>query len=869
MSSCLINRAKALIPVLALSGALSLAAPFNAHAVSGSSGNSDQAADGLSLIEAGRFTEAAKILGVVYRRNPSPEIEQALARARLGAGDFEGALTVLRDDAQVGDQRARSLLRIEALLRLRRFDEALFEAGAEAFAEDPAFWFNAARAHYGKGDHKSAAAICDEVIRSGFDLGEAWRFRARIALDGNQFDYARKALTRAEEAGAKADVLSPLRVEADIREGKFAKARKAIEASKKSGANLSPYTVYLDAFLDAALGEYRAAARKFASIEYFLHSDERGVVAFAIARFLEGGEAQARTLLEQHFHASKLDWVARDQLVVLLIDAGDYENAELLIGDYESLPGGKKFATLRRYQLAVKRRQYDKAYAIINRMARKGYSQDLNAAVSSAASIFGPQSALVQARAAKEQSDLQSLKSLKQLLFETPALDGNAASGAAAGPDTAPIALTILGEHVLAAGDLNQAAQHFDRALSLAPAFSKAARLRRLTDIRAGRDVSAAQALSAFARVQENDDAATLERAARALRDKDWDAATVLLAISRKDHRWEMLRFVLAAQLFHHTDNPKAGRTLAHTAAAAGADTRQRILAANIFEQAGDNRAAIETLKQALAITPEDHALLRQFEAAADRLGEKDEAGIFLRVLAKRSASSRAPRYALALRALREGDEETFRTQQEYFKALDGPYFAWLEIERLIAEGDAEKARKAMQRLAARRRAEAFGAHVEVALLRRLGDLDEAERRLEGALAAAPSDSALWLALGKFLLETGRDGARAAMRSAYLVSGRSPDATAHYAAALWRDRDTARALQLTREAAWLGAPVEEVSLKLAEALKNNGNISLCGVILAQIMAAPTTMKDSESARAVENSLQHRSPKRAPFKDLRG
>jgi len=849
-----------------------LAAPANALSQETAPAADARITLGMSLLDNGEYKKAETVLGLAYRNRPAPVVEIGLARAKFGLGDYKGVLAVLTDRSAFGPHaRERVLLRIEALLKLRRFDEVLTIAGSSGWSSDPAFTFSLARASFGKGDRAQASSYTDEVIRAGYFLSGAWRFRARIALDQNQTSYARKSMERALEAGAGSGVISAMQIEADIRDGKFDLAERAIHNRKMVAGETGsggPHTVFLDAYLAAAQGAYKEAARKFAAIELWLTTDERGVVALGVAKIMAGDRAQGETVLRRHLEAATLDWAGRDQLAAMQIAKGDYENAAAAISEYVLAPGGAAPALQRRYQLLMQQRRYDLAYETIAEIARDK-SKIFVAGRSAPAVIFGAASELARASDQRNEAFRRDLSLLRALLFEAARMDGGQLLLNASDKKRSPVSSLIAGETALAAGRVDEAAQHFERALKAAPDFAAAARLRRLVDVRAGKEKKAAQKLRAFAKKYNANNDAALERAALALREGDLEeAASILQAISGEASTDEK-RLILLARLHRTQGNMALLKKLARRISAGGAGSRRQMLAAMMFEETGDGQSAANALKQALAASPNDAAAVGFFMDMMQRQAREDEAIIFLNVLVKRRPAAHAARYALAKLALKTGDAEKLQAHQDAFKSIETPHLEWLEIERLKKEGRRLDALKAAQRLASRQKSAASTALGDVERLTGLGDMAGAEARLEAALENSPENIALWRALGDLRLSALGSGASEAARAAYLLSGRRADAAALFALALWRENRWQEALAMSREAAWAGLPVEGVSTALASALKDNGYHSLSRVIAAQILFDPTTQRDRESAQNLLQSLNKFPPQGHEFKRLRG
>ena len=333
----------------------------------------DRLEEGRALIERGDYRKAHTILSLAHRRGPSPELEIALARAKFGLGDYRGVLALLARGAGDDKDRARNLMRSEALLRLRRFDEAASLAARAGAAGDPAFSFVEARADFGRGFTSRATARIDEVVRSGYALADAYAFRARISLEQNDTVLGRKYLQRAIEAGADTRAIEIANIEADIRDGEFDKAARRIAglaAQDKDLSRIDPRVSFAEGFLAAAQGDYHNAARKLASVEYWLRTDEKSILPLAVARRKSGDGAQAETLLRRRLDAAPADWRAADQLAALLMDRRDDAAALATIDAFEGASEARLAGAARRFDYLLRQHRFDEAHGVVWKAAQ-------------------------------------------------------------------------------------------------------------------------------------------------------------------------------------------------------------------------------------------------------------------------------------------------------------------------------------------------------------------------------------------------------------------------------------------------------------------------------------------------------------------
>ena len=823
----------------------------------------DRLEEGRALIERGDYRKAHTILSLAHRRGPSPELEIALARAKFGLGDYRGVLTLLARGAGDDKDRARNLMRSEALLRLRRFDEAASLAARAGAAGDPAFSFVEARADFGRGFTSRATARIDEVVRSGYALADAYAFRARISLEQNDTVLGRKYLQRAIEAGADTRAIEIANIEADIRDGEFDKAARRIAglaAQDKDLSRIDPRVSFAEGFLAAAQGDYHSAARKLASVEYWLRTDEKSILPLAVARRKSGDGAQAETLLRRRLDAAPADWRAADQLAALLMDRRDDAAALATIDAFEGASEARLAGAARRFDYLLRQHRFDEAHGVVWKAAQSLGSD--TAPVYSADLILGPSSALSLEAADKAAAFYENVTAIRRM-------SGSEAVGQPASEHTDPISLVIAGEQALDARRYDRAVEFFERALQGAPGFATAARLRRLVDVRGGvEQVTADNATTPLAETIGLRDVGDL--AAAALRAGEHEAAISLLTEETVSFENDPRLPILLARAYRAAgDDEKLAGLARSLSLAPMAHRRQHIMAARIFESENDIDAAIDVFKQALSARPNDRALVQDFIALSARHDRPEDASRFFNVVVKRVPDAHEMRFHLAMSALVDGDAETFERQRRFFQKAQTPHLEWLEIEAVRAAGDTEKALASARRLAARTGRSADAAIGDAALLVALGDIEAAKQRLASADVNGSESIAQRRYLAEILIEAKDRDAVEPARFVYLSTGRSPNAAVLYALALWGADMKDAAVEIAREAAWSGAPSPGYSIKLAKAMNEAGNTDLSRLIAKQIVSAPLPASEREAALEILALNEPFSPSPPKTKRLRG
>jgi len=827
---------------------------------------------GLALVRDGDYARAEKLLSAAFRKERSDEIEIALARARFSLGRYQDVLDGLRDvGANDAAARLKTLLRLEALLRLRRYDEIIAASGEDSADRDVAFSFAAARAHYGLGDVSAALDLFDDVLRSGYLPHDAWLARARIALGQNDVAFARKAMRRAVEAGMLQSAVAPFMIEADIRDGDFAKARNDINALRVRAdgtTNKDVRLVYAAAFLAAAQGDDEAAVRLFDEIASWLATEPRGLLLMAAAKIRSGALAQGEVLLNRHRAASPGDWIALDMAAALNMQKKSYDEALMLTGRYadRASRAAAGQGAYRRFCIYLLQRKYDDAYGEIKQRARK--TDDTIVLQTTSGVLFG------RAPIAHEGDDCNfaayktGIERLRALYAREPHA-GSVDLSPTGDEQGAPILLAINSEVLVAMARDDEAAVLLDRALEQAPGFVTAGKLRRRIDVRKGKFWSAQMRLSK-SRMDNPDVAAeTLALAiARLNAGEAQNARRLLDGLDGRSGLGAALVFA-KARAYRELDDTKAHKKLARQISARHNDRTQLKLSARLFEEAGDIDAAFKAAKRAVSAAPGDLETLTLFAGLVRRNDRGRDGVIFLEVLVRRGRDVANARYILARLTHDLGEPATVEKHISVLKDAGAPQADWFEVYRHGEAGEYARAHGAAQKLSSRDYDDPHAAVEASNVAAKAGSIDVAEAILRKAAAARPYDISLVKAVARLRVDYNLPGASDSARKAYLLCDGEAAAATVYALALWRENRSEAALAMSREAVWAGLPTASNSLALAGALKANAYEELARAILRQIRSSPLGHSDQESADKMLQSITRTQAQPNEFKRLRG
>ncbi len=578
-----------------------------------------------SYAEAGDFRRAAETRLAAYRAAPSERLRLEAARAQMLAGDNPAAVDMLGAiSSDAASDYARRHLLAEAMLRLKRYDEA-YEISGKLLAQAPAdarARLLQARIAYGLGDFAGAKAALAVAIRTGGEaLGDAWLFRARIALHENELEAARSAAERASAAGAPPTELRAVALEAQIRQGRsMAGEIKPGSTTDESASQMSkPQRAYLAAFEFAHRGEYAEAARLLRDIEPWVMALPYGDLFIARVQMLAGDVAQGETGFESAIRDAPHNALLQAAKVDRLIATGRLVDADEAVQRLESLDqvrGG--FARL---ALTRSASDWDGRIEAVKRVAGSTSPHSVDAF------LFGALSAPAKAHAMTRDADLArsigiALEAPQKTLFVARALAG-------AGAD--PGQLVWAGRLFQLANADATAAAAFDRALAAAPNCRLCVVDRIRTDIRSGEPERAEERIITAGAGSRN---APLLARVRAAQGRLAEAAVIMRGIEEPLATTDALFFgeILA----------RLGQTKEIVSLAREMERRETgsLAAAGLAAAAGLYEESAAAARRALLTAPQDSDLADEFASAMLRVGRRDEAIEFLDELGRQSGTS-------------------------------------------------------------------------------------------------------------------------------------------------------------------------------------------------------------------------------------
>jgi len=591
-----------------------------------------------ALMEKGEYSRAAETLRAAWRAEPTEPLRMELARTLIGAGDNEGVLEALRTEfSDPSFEPARDYLRAEALIRLRRYDEAA--ALAEALAGGPAdgrALLISGRAAYGAGRFDAAASLTGQALRAGGEsLGDAWLFRARLALDANDFAAAKAAAARARESGAPAREIAAADIEGLIRGGDFTEASAAISAlkakTKRRDGPKDPLPDYLAALLEASRGDYVAAARGLRALDRWLDGLPGGPLLLAMVQDRAGDSAQA----ERRFRALLAETPKNPFVLAASLDrliaAGRLEEARQLVdrAGPRTSPATEGFLRLAYAQGAD---DHDAAVAAAKTLAAARVPP------SPAEIVFGPHSQAAREDRARYEST-RALAEAARVLLTGDARAAGKAARAHDDPSLGPAMAGLVGELYLAAGEDERAAAVFDRALTIAPNLLTALKGRVRVAVREG-DLAYAETLLGDAVEASPDFVAARELLARMflVSGRPKDAAAVLAPVEEELFVWPDGALLYASALQDAGEDRMLVRFAQKLNRVHPADPAT----VTVLDWAGLYDAAAGAAREALLKAPQDIPLREAYRRLMKKAGRASESVSFLDALAERTAEEAA-----------------------------------------------------------------------------------------------------------------------------------------------------------------------------------------------------------------------------------
>ncbi|MFZ5618466.1 MAG: tetratricopeptide repeat protein [Pseudomonadota bacterium] len=581
----------------------------------------------------------ARALGARWRASPTPALALDYAQSLVAAGLYDELLTEISERGLLaGDARAASVFRAEATLRQGRFEEAFAAAKAAGSGDNPYLAYARARAGYAlTARAEQSADDLSRALRGPRELtADAWLFRARLALDANDFDTAKAAARRAEEAGGDPRRVEAVGIEAAIRAGDVAFAVEKLAArARRYRRSLNDDDYHLAAMLKLKTGDARSAARLFSDASLATGEKVRARLLAALAKWMSGDLAQGYSLATGVLSAAPENWMALDLALGLARDLNRNEEAAALAKRLAAQRPA--LAILRKMRLEESPANLDSIYAGLS------IEGDDLAAGGVAAALLGGDAHLPRAVAEPGKDDLL-IASLASALNKGDVRAILKAANAACDASSSPIALTLAGEAFLRARDFNRAADALERASAPASQFFTPVRLRAGLFVQRENSAAAIGLIRDFLKHNPGDVAAQLALAANeadigAVRAAYASYAAVPPSAVFADEE-AAIRFAKAAASI----GPEAIRSTLEAAmdAAPSALTLGKVHAA-----AGDDSGAAAAFRRALIddpVNPQSPALYLESMA---RQGRTDEARSFLEEILRRRPEAVAARAAL------------------------------------------------------------------------------------------------------------------------------------------------------------------------------------------------------------------------------
>ena len=605
---------------------------------------------GESLFASGKYVRAAETLRASYRLEPTAGKRQQLMTALYAIGDYNGVL-----DAGHGDDgRPSMLLKAEALLALQRLSEAKALALNLLAADrnDSEAAFIVARSAYGLGQIQAADDRLKEVLQSATDIrGEAWLFRARMALDENTFAVARSASDRALEAGVHFSRTEPIAIEILIRKGLLAEADVALKQryarinqdNDSRRVRFDLQGLALQAHMHLANGDAVEAARVYSSIEPWFKHQIRGPLKLATVNWYAGDHAQAAATLDEYRIAAPNDWVGLDLMASFFASIGDIEKSLDIIDDLSI--EAPALGTLRRINVERSARRFDDAFKTLQGASLLMAADQLAAEQRPTALrfLFGrdKEADFTLTRYDAFGSYLRpTIADLEKIDRQASDLVEFDAGEAAFKSD--PVAMVLRGRAHLWASEVDQAIRHFDQALSIAPNFYQALTYRTVADVYAN-DLAAAEERLVVLLKEDPGALSSRMLLARVYRAFDQKSASIDIL---KNYELALLETAEFA-LFY-------GRLLDETGADAQligfSDLARQIspeasFTAELVELSGRLSEAVKSYRRALFAAPKDGLRIRNYGRVMEMLGREREAVSLLDRLVRRNPDAE---YAVA-----------------------------------------------------------------------------------------------------------------------------------------------------------------------------------------------------------------------------
>lgn len=568
----------------------------------------------------------ARAIGARWRASRDDALGREYARALISAGLYDELIAEIdRRGLFAGDDAAAGLFRAEANLRQGRYEEAI--AAARDEVENPYMAFARARAGYALSSNADAVgADLARALRGPKELGaEAWIFRARLALDANDFASAEAAARRAGEAGATKARTGQLAIELALRQGDLQEASSLLKArAARSRAAVDPGDYRLSAMMKLRDGDPKAAVRFADLARQGTAVDDRLRLVAALAKWRAGDDAQAWSLVSAHLAAAPQNWVALDLGAAIARDMRRDDEAAALLTRLAAEKPALAIVRRLRSQPDALDAAFDDLLALNGARDAQGAAAALlgaNVEVEGLDEARAPEISLINLAAAIDAGDPRAVRRMAEAL---------------SGEDASPLALALAGVAFGAAGDQARADALLIKASAGAPGFLTPVKVRAAAMEREGDVAGAAALLRGFAAMNRNDEQAQLLLAAAEAASGDWERAV------------ETYASIDPAAVFGDARAAAAyGKAAGKTGGDALSDMRRgarlhassaRILGLSLAA-ADDDEGAAPALKIALIADPADTDVKVAFLGAMTRIGQSGEARSLLAEIGRRQSS--------------------------------------------------------------------------------------------------------------------------------------------------------------------------------------------------------------------------------------
>lgn len=559
----------------------------------------------------------ARAIGARWRTNRTAELSLDYAQALIGAGLYDQLLTeIVERGLFADDDVSAAIFRAEASLRQGRYEEAMSVAAGSA--ENPYFAFARARATYAlTGDADTAAKDLSDALRGPQALaGEAWLFRARIALDANDLESAAAASRRALEAGSAPDRAELIIIESAVRAGDIASAAEKLDArAKRFRGAADPEAFRLAAMIRLRAGEAKEAARLVDRARVGAAEFGRTRLLSALAKREAGDIAQAWSLVSAHLAAAPRDWAALDLAVVIARDMNRRDDAERLVTRLERERPALAIIKAMRAGAVDLDDTYDNLMKIEGNYAATGAAAML---VGAGASFRGfedaspDELAVVELAAAMKGGDLRRIRA-------------RAISTAKNGGS--PLGLALAGAAFIRLDDRESAARALIRSSAAAPDFLAPALLHAELLSNEGAHEKAANLLAAYLSRHESADRARLALAGIEAKGGDAFAAAKSFSLIAPD---VVFSSEIDAERFGSAAQAAGGEMLAAMLKSARAHAPSARVLGAALAAAGDDAGAAAAYRKSVIADPGDGDLRRRYLIVMTRIGREGEAASLL-----------------------------------------------------------------------------------------------------------------------------------------------------------------------------------------------------------------------------------------------